>query len=151
MHSVPIFYLFFNGVQDFLADPLLHLCITRAFAGQTLQLVHIFVHPLIFSLIDLGPMSSMADGSALRSHSGEGCCQPWWLAWSYSFCPVATAWMNIWCIRNGKCNPWGSPQDIHQGRHWHQAAFLPPLQKCPLILPAFWWWLSLLYDCHISG
>ena len=41
--------------------------------------------------------------------------------------------------------------DIHQGRHWHQAASLLTLQKCPLLSPASWWWPSLLYDCHISG
>ena len=64
--------------------------------------------PLISSLVDLGPMSSMADGSMLMSHSGKGYHWPWWMAQSCSFLLMFTACKNILYRRNRKWNPQGS-------------------------------------------
>ena len=61
--------------------------------------------PQISSVFNLGPMSSMADGSTSRSCSGKGCHQPWQMAWSCSFLQVATAGKNILYRRNGQWNP----------------------------------------------
>ena len=67
--------------------------------------------PLIFSLVDLGPTSSMADGSALRPCPAEGCHQLQQMAQSCSFLPVAAACRNILYRRNGWCNL----RDSHHG------------------------------------
>ena len=67
--------------------------------------------PLISSLVDLGPMSLMVDGSTLRSHPGKHSHWPWQMVQSYSFCPVATAWVNIQCNRNR----WWNLQGSHHG------------------------------------
>ena len=65
--------------------------------------------PLISSLADLGPVSSMVDDSTSTSHSGKGCHWPQQMALSCSFLPVAAVCENILYRRNG--------QWIQQGSH----------------------------------
>ena len=109
---------FLNGVQNFLADPLLHLHITRWPPSWYTSLYT----PLISSLVNLGPMSSMADDSTSRSHSGKGCPWPQQMAQSCSFLLVTTSCTEG--MGSGICEV--PNVDIHPGRCQHQAAF-PPL------------------------
>ena len=99
---------FLNRVQNILVGPLLHLCISGLLPGDLCNWYTSLYTSLISSLVDLGQMSSMADGSTLRSCLGEGCHQPGQMTWLYSFCLVAEAWVNIQYIRNGQWSPQGS-------------------------------------------
>ena len=91
----PIPEAILNGVQNFLVDTLLHLCITMVLPGDLHSWYTSLYAPSISSLVNLGPMNSMAVDSTSRPNSGKGCHWPWWRAQSCSFLPVATACKNI--------------------------------------------------------
>ena len=106
---------------------------------------------LISSLVDPGPMSSTAEYSASRSHSGKGCHQPWQMAWACSSCPVAAACKNILYKRNGKWNLWGS----HCGYSSRKASALSCLSASHMEMPvscaSFIAAVVLQFDSHTSN
>ena len=107
--------------------------------------------PLISLLVILGPMSSMADDSALRSCPGWGCHQPWQMAWSCSFLLVAAV-SKTSCIEGTGSRIWEVPTvDIHPGEHQHWSTFLPAVWRCLSLVPAFWLWQFSQFDSHTSN
>ena len=84
-----------------------------------LQLVHFIIHPSDFFLKwTWGPWAQWQGPLHLNLTQDKGCQWPWWIAWSCSFCPVASVWANIYCSRNGWWIPCKVPTlDICLGKH----------------------------------
>ena len=107
--------------------------------------------PCISSLVKLKPMSSTADDSTSRSHSGEGCQQPWQMAQSCSFLQWLQ-YVKTSCTEGTGSGIHGAPiMDIHPGRHQCQATFLPLVWRCLSLVSAFWLWHFSQFDSHTSN
>ena len=102
-HRTPIS----DHAQSLPTDRHTHRTIGHTRHAQTSeQLIHIIVH--LPNLLPGHPRPKKFHGHPTwRSCLGEGCCQPQWMAWLCSCCPVALGWANILYSINGQCDPRG--------------------------------------------
>ena len=104
----PMLEAFLYGVQYLLVDPLFCAFFAGASPGQFPQQVDFVINHPNFSSGHLSTNEIHGRGFCLQISFGRGLSLVPANSLAYSFFPVAVAWVNIQCIRNGQCNPRGT-------------------------------------------
>ena len=94
-------------------------------------------------------MSSIAMGSAKRSHSGDGSLQPWQMACSWALHLLWGVETSAEAGTHGE-DCCGSITAAPGDMHWHLIIMLLLAWRCLAHLPASWWWQIFLFDFHTA-